>query len=442
MDRGLGEPATRPEGDAVSEATFAVLMLLILAWAFTSQLLARMNITGPLVFAVAGYVLANPDWGTLSVGVDTPSIHLLAELTLALLLFSDATRVNVSRLKTDLAFPGRLLAVGLPLSVVLGSLLAAWLFSDFSWALAGFVGATLAPTDAALSAQVIDDDRIPARIRRALNVESGLNDGIVTPVVVLTIAVVASELGSGHEGSGHGGGHALIELVTGVAVGLAVGLLSALFLTIGSRRHWVVRGGRRLGTLAAALSSFAVAVALSGNGFIAAFVAGIAFGAALDDRVVDVEDMVELPELLGEVLALAVWFLFGAALVPVALHSFDVTMLLYAVLSLTVVRVVPVAIALLGAGMDGSTVLFVGWFGPRGLASVVFALLAVEELADGAQVERAVGAVALTVLLSVVLHGVSAGPLGSRYVRAESHGDAPSQGPRSRRAGVRAPASR
>jgi NhaP-type Na+/H+ or K+/H+ antiporter len=420
----------------VSEATFAVLVLLILVWAFTSQLLVRMNITGPLVFSVAGYVLANPDWGSLSVGVDTPSIHMLAELTLALLLFSDATRVNVSRLKTDVAFPARLLGIGLPLSVVLGSLLVAWLFKDFSWALAGFIGSALAPTDAALSAQVINDDRIPTRIRRGLNVESGLNDGIVTPLVVLAIAVVASELGSGHEGSSHGGGHAVIELLTGVAVGLGVGLLSALFLKIGSRRHWVVEGGRRLGTLAAALSSFAVAVALSGNGFIAAFVAGIAFGAALDERVVDVEEMVELPELLGEVLALAVWFLFGAALVPVAMHTFDLTMLLYAVLSLTVVRVIPVTIALLGTGMDRSTVLFVGWFGPRGLASVVFALLAVEELADGGQVERAVGAVALTVLLSVVLHGVSAGPLGTRYVRAETRGDAPSERPRSRRAGV------
>jgi NhaP-type Na+/H+ or K+/H+ antiporter len=191
-----------------------------------------------------------------------------------------------------------------------------------------------------------------------------------------------------------------------------------------------------MGTLAAALSSFAAAVAFDGNGFIAAFVAGIAFGAGLDDEVVDVEKADELPELLGEVLALAVWFSFGAALVPVAFHHFDMAMLFYAVLSLTLVRLVPVALSLLGSGLDGRTVLFVGWFGPRGLASVVFALLAIEELGETPLVVSAVGAVSLTVLLSVVLHGMSAGPLGSRYARSEQRQDDTSGAPRSRRTGV------
>src|SRR3954452_8967995 len=318
MDRGLGEPATRPEGDAVSEATFAVLMLLILAWAFTSQLLARMNITGPLVFAVAGYVLANPDWGSLSVGVDTPSIHLLAELTLALLLFSDATRVNVSRLKRDLAFPGRLLAVGLPLSVVLGSLLAAWFFQDFSWALAGFVGATLAPTDAALSAQVIDDARIPTRIRRALNVESGLNDGIVTPIVIVMLAIAASQLGHVSESASAHAGGALRDLCVGLAVGVVAGAGGAALMNIAARHHWADKGGRRMAALAVALTAFSVALAIDANGFIAAFAAGVAFGATLIKDVVDLERTDELPDLGSQLLALVVWFLFGATLLPIA----------------------------------------------------------------------------------------------------------------------------
>ena len=178
-------------------------------------------------------------------------------------------------------------------------------------------------------------------------------------------------------------------------------------------------GGRRLAALATAFSSFTLAVALDGNGFIAAFVAGIAFGARLDAGVADVERTDELPELLGEVLALAVWFLFGAALVPVAFDWLSVSILVYALLSLTVIRCVPVAIALIGSGVDRQTVLFVGWFGPRGLASVVFALLAVEELGETGDVAPAVAAVAFTVLLSVVLHGVSAGPLAALYARAE-----------------------
>jgi sodium/hydrogen antiporter len=418
----------------MTEATFAVVALLVLAWAVTSELLAKANITGPLVFTVAGFVLANRDWGPLAVDVEAPSIHLLAEVTLALLLFSDAARVNLSRLKQDIYLPGRLLGIGLPLSVVLGSLLAAWLFDDFTWALAGFVGAALAPTDAALSAQVINDQRIPMRLRRALNVESGLNDGIVTPIVMFTLAVAAGQLGTAHEGDAStDGGGALLELAVGITVGLVVGLGSARLLTLGARRHWISAGAWRLGTLAAALSSFALAVSFSGNGFISAFVAGVAFRAGLDEDILDADNAVELPELLGEVLSLVVWFLFGAALVTIAVHNFDGPLLAYAVLSLTVVRIVPVALSLIGKGLDRRTVIFVGWFGPRGLASIVFALLAIEELGETELVERAVAAVSLTVLLSVALHGISAGPLGRRYVSSEQADDASAPAPRARR---------
>jgi NhaP-type Na+/H+ or K+/H+ antiporter len=414
----------------VTESAFAVLALLVLGWAVISDLLARANVNGPLVFLVAGYVLGNPDWGPLSVDVDTPSVHLLAEITLALLLFSDAARVNVSKLRRDISLPARLLGIGLPLSVLLGSLAAAWILHDFTWALAGFVGATLAPTDAALSAQVINDRRVPMRLRRLLNVESGLNDGIVTPIVGFTLAVAAGQLGIAAHSSGGG---ALLELTVGVLVGLSIGLGSAALISLGSRRHWIVSGGRRLAALAAALSSFGLAVALDGNGFIAAFVAGIAFGAQLDPTVADVERTGELPELVGEVLALAVWFLFGAVLVPFAFTWFDPSILVYAVLSLTVVRCLPVAVSLIGSGFDWPTVLFLGWFGPRGLASVVFALLAVEELGVGGDVAPAVAAVAFTVLMSVVLHGVSASPLASLYARTERDHDETGDAPRSRR---------
>jgi len=419
----------------MTEATFAVLMLLALGWAVTSHLLDRLNVTGALVFAVAGYLLGNPTWGPLLVDVATPSIHRLAELALALLLFADAARVNVSQLRRDISFPGRLLGIGLPLSVVLGSLVAAAMFDDFSWALAGFVGATLAPTDAALSAQVINDERIPLRLRRALNVESGLNDGIATPIVVFALAIVADEIGVTSHAESSGGG-ALVDLALGVVVGLVLGLGSARLITTGSRRRWIVSGGRRIATLAAALASYGLAVALDGNGFIAAFVAGIAFGAGLPKDEAEAHEVAELPELLGELLALAVWFLFGAALVPVALDHLSVSTLAYALLSLTVLRMVPVALALLGAGLDGWTIGFVGWFGPRGLASVVFALLAVEELGETPLIGEAIAVVALTVLLSVVLHGVSAGPLGSRYVLAEAASE-PAELPRSRRLGHR-----
>ena len=418
----------------MTESAFTVLVLVVLGWAVMSDRLARWNITGPLVFTATGFALGNPDWGPLPIDVEAPSIHLLAELTLALLLFSDAARVNVSKLRLDIRVPARLLGIGLPLSVILGALAAAWLFGDFSWALAGFVGAALAPTDAALSAQVINDERIPSRVRRDLNVESGLNDGIVTPIVVFTLAVAASQLGVADDGAA-AGVRPLLELAVAILVGLAVGLGSATLIAFASRRRWVAHGGRRLATLAAALGSFFIAVTFDGNGFIAAFVAGIAFGAAFPRDVADVDQVGELPELLGELMALVVWFLFGAALVPVAFEYFSALTLVYAVLSLTVIRMFPVALAMLGAGPDTPTVLFMGWFGPRGLASVVFALLAVEGLGRSEVVGRAVSVVAFTVLLSVVVHGVSAGPLGRRYALRRG-GTAPEGGdvgPRSRR---------
>jgi NhaP-type Na+/H+ or K+/H+ antiporter len=256
-------------------------------------------------------------------------------------------------------------------------------------------------------------------------------------VVVFTLALAASTLGTGTHSEASGGGGALADLAVGVGVGLAIGLVAAALVSSGSRRRWIVAGGRRLAALAAAFSSFALAVASDGNGFIAAFVAGIAFGAAVDKDVVELEHVIELPELLGEVMALVVWFLFGAVLVPVAVHGVSPAMVAYALLSLTVVRMVPVAASLAGSGQDRSTVLFVGWFGPRGLASVVFALLAVEELGETPTVDLAVGAVALTVLLSVLLHGVSAGPLGARYAAHEESAEAHHDAPLARRAGHR-----
>ena len=404
----------------MTEATVAAIGLLVFAWAIMSGRLARHNVTGPFLFAAAGYLLGNPDWGPLSVNVETASIHVVAEITLALVLFSDAARVNVHELRRDLALPGRLLGIGLLLSVAAGALIAAWLLTDIPWALAGFVGAALAPTDAALSVQVINDERIPTRLRRALNIESGLNDGIVTPIVTVMLAIAASQIGLVTESATSQSGTAVRELAAGVAVGLVAGAGGARLITLAARREWIAEGGRRLAGLAVAISAFAFALDIDANGFIAAFVAGVAFGASLDTEVAGVERVGELPELGGQLLALVVWFLFGAALLPVAFEHSDVRTVAYALLSLTVVRMVPVALSLIRSGLDRPSVLFISWFGPRGLASVVFALLAIEELGQSSPVvNQAVAAVALTVMLSVVLHGITAGPGGRRYVEHE-----------------------
>lgn len=416
--------------------------MLVFAWAVSSKLLARDNVTGPLVFAVCGYVLANPDWGPLTVHVRTESVRIVAELALALLLFADAARVNVHALRRDARTPIRLLGIGLPLTIVAGGLVAGALLIGLPWAVAGFVGAALAPTDAALSAQVINDERIPMRLRRVLNVESGLNDGIATPVVTVMIAAAASQLRVTSESTGFEIGHALRELTGGLVIGLAVGIVGALVMHHAQRHDWIVEGGRRLAALALPITAYTISVSASANGFIAAFVGGIAWGAMTkraqalpgtahdgaghDESAGEADDIghvLELPELVGELAALIVWFLFGATLLSIAFAHLSWRVAVYALLSLTLLRMVPVAISLLGAGFDGATVVFLGWFGPRGLASVVFALIAIEELGTSPAMDTAIATVALTVAASVVLHGVTAGPGGRSYLHAEA-GDA------------------
>jgi sodium/hydrogen antiporter len=408
----------------------ATLAVLVFAWATISGALARRNVTGPLVFVTAGYLLGNPDWGPMPVDVEAASIHIVAEVTLALLLFADAARVNLRELRADAALPVRLLGIGLPLSVAAGAVIAGLLF-DLPWGLALFLGASLAPTDAALSVQVINDERIPMRLRRSLNVESGLNDGIATPIVMLSIAVAASQLGHVTESVSVELGTALRNLAVGAAIGAVLGGAGAVALNLATRHEWIAPGGRRLAALALATGALAVTLALEGNGFIAAFVAGAAFGALADPHALDLERVNELPELGGELLALVVWFLFGATLLPIALGHLDGRVVLYALLSLTVVRMVPVALSMLGASLDRPTTAFLAWFGPRGLASVVFALLAIEDLGETDEATRlAIAAVALTVAASVLLHGLTAGPGGRRYVQLE-HAD-PTRGPQAR----------
>lgn len=359
----------------MTTTTAAVLAVLVFGWAVFSGALARRNVTAPLIFAFAGYVLANPSWGPMPVDVEASSIHLIAEVTLALLLFTDAARVNVRELRAD---------------------------------------ATL-----------------PVRLRRSLNVESGLNDGIATPIVTVALAVAASQLGHTSETVSLELGTALRELGVGVVIGVALGGAGALALNQASRRAWTASGGRRLAALALATSALVVTLAVDGNGFIAAFVAGVAFGAFADRHELDLERINELPELGGELLALVVWFLFGATLLPIAFEHLSGSVLVYALLSLTVVRMVPVAVSMIGAGLDRPTTTFLAWFGPRGLASVVFALLAIEELGETDEATMlSIAAVALTIAASILLHGLTAGPGGRRYVQRE-HADT-TAGPRAR----------
>ena len=399
----------------MNETTLVALSIVVFGWAILSEWFAARNITGPLVFLVAGLLLANPRWGIVEVDIGSSTVHVLAELTLAMLLFADASAVPLAAARQDLPVTARLLAIGLPLSILTGTALAVLLLPSLPLALAGLIAASLAPTDAALSATVIADERLPIGVRRAINVESGLNDGIATPAVTYCIAAAATALGVVSHDYDDGFG-ALAELTIGVAVGAGVALVGGRLLAIAHQRGWMQHGSRRLATLSLALVAFLASGEAGGNSFVAAFIGGLVFGTAAK---ADAAESVELAELAGSLLSLVVWFIFGAGFVLTAFEDLDWRIALYAAASLTVVRMVPVALALLGSGQGRMTAAFIGWFGPRGLASVVFALLAVEALGHtDSRVEVTINTIAVTIVFSIIAHGVTARPLATRYVAA------------------------
>jgi NhaP-type Na+/H+ or K+/H+ antiporter len=397
----------------MNEATLIALALAVFAWAVLAQRIEAFNLSGPLFLTLAGFVLGNPSWGIVTVHVENSTVHLLAEVTLALLLFADASSVPMAAARHELPLIGRLLGIGLPLSIIAGTAIAVLMFPSLPLALAGLIAASLAPTDAALSASVIADERLPLGVRRLLNVESGLNDGIATPVVTFCIAAAATVIGvAEHEfDSGFG---AVGELTVGALVGVGIGVIGGKVISIARQRSWTEHGSRRLAALSLALLSFLIASHIGGNPFVAAFVGGLCFGAAAR---ADAAESIEFTELTGSLLSLALWFIFGGGFVLPAFQHLDLQIALYAIASLTVVRMIPVAISLIGSGEDRATVAFVGWFGPRGLASVVFALLAVEDLGGtDPRVLTAVYTIAITIVFSIVAHGITARPLASRYV--------------------------
>ncbi len=389
----------------MSIADLAIVAALVFGWGTLSARLERLDVTAPITFVLAGLLLTH---GPLAVLGFTPSdelIKTLAEFTLALVLFSDASRVGLHELRADSGLYLRLLGVALPLTIALGTVLALALMGTSIW-LALLVGAALAPTDAALGSGMMGNPVVPARIRRLINVESGLNDGIATPFVSVALAGAA-----GSHAAGHGPAAAVAELAVGVLVGVAAGGGGGLLVNAARRRGWAAEGFGGAAVLGLALCAYASAVAVHGNGFIAAFVAGLAFGTAGGRRG---QPLVPFVEETGALVSLLVWLAFGAVELVPALEGLTWQMVLYAILSLTVIRMVPVLVALTGARLDWATSILVAWFGPRGLASVVFALLALEELGRPAA-GSAVALITVTVVLSIVAHGATAEPLARRY---------------------------
>jgi NhaP-type Na+/H+ or K+/H+ antiporter len=389
---------------------FLVFLVAALVWVLVSGKLSRRSVTGPLALTVLGYLSTLPPIG-LDLELDSERVRTLIEITLAVVLFSDASSIGVRWFRTEWRYPLRLLGIGLPLTILLGTLVAWWVFPGTDVWLLAVVAAALAPTDAALGASIIEDERIPLRLRQVINVESGLNDGLATPVVTFCIAIAAATL----DGSpSRPFVSAIVEIVLGVAVGAGVGALGGRLAAAAGRRSWASVRALPLAPVLVAVGTYVAAVEVGGNGFVAAFVAGVAFGSSGDHERHD--EVFLFTEQGGLLLGFAVWFVFGGGVLARISGHLSWTMALYAVLSLTVLRMLPVALSSIGTRLPWDTVVLAGWLGPRGLASIVFAILALDALgpSNGGFV---VGVVGLTVALSVLAHGLSAGPLATWYSR-------------------------
>jgi sodium/hydrogen antiporter len=406
----------------MSASDLAIVAALIFIWGTLSARLERFDVTAPITFILAGLLLTHSPLAPLGFAPSHEEVKALAEITLVLVLFSDASRVGLRDLRTDMGLCIRLLAIGLPLTIGLGTLLALPVVGGTNLWLALLVGAALAPTDAALGAGMMVNRAVPVRIRRLINVESGLNDGIATPFVLIALAGVQH---SEHTSGLGPAGAAAAELALGVAIGVVVGGIGGYLVKVASDRGWVAGSFAGSAVLALAVCAYACALAFHGNGFIAAFVGGLAYRASGGQRS---ERLVPFVEETSALVSLLVWLAFGAVAVMPAFENLTWPDLAYAVLSLTLIRMVPVAVALVGARLGRTTVAFVGWFGPRGLASVVFALLTLEEIGERAA-GSAITIIGFTVLLSVVAHGMTADPLARRYGPSMAQALAPGEDP-------------
>jgi sodium/hydrogen antiporter len=390
-----------------------ILAAVFIGYSLIAAPLDRRSITAPIVFVLTGLVLGlgSPDW---LAGVDDPeTVKRIAELTLALLLFADASTLRWRQLREEGNLPIRLLLIGFPLTVLAGIGAGMWLVPAAGWVAVALAASILAPTDAALGLGVFTNPSVPGRIRRALNVESGLNDGMATPLVTLFLALLVAQEGVG---PANWLTESAVDLAIGVLVALVVGSGAGWLIDHAKTRGWTSHVSERLAVLATALLAYGGAVAAGGNGFVAAFVAGLVFAAVSRGRL---REPVEFTDDLGLFASFLVWAIFGALLLaPQLSGEISGISILYAVVSLTLVRMLPVAIAMIGTKLRPVTIMFMGWFGPRGLASVVFTLIAFETLEHGdIASERLIEVATWTVFLSVIAHGLTAGPLATWYGR-------------------------
>jgi len=392
----------------------AILAAFLLIYSAVAGRIERSWISGPIVFTAVGLALGPHGLGVLRVNISGEGLRILAELTLAMVLFTDAANADFGVVRRNLGVPERLLLIGLPLTIGLGFLFAAIVFPSLAILEIALLAAMLAPTDAALGKPVVTNPIVPPVIRESLNIESGLNDGICVPIVVLLLGLA---VGTQIEGGtlSHVARVVIEEIGIGLIVGLVLTWLTTVMLRFAERRGWISQHWVEIPIVALAAACFAAAQASGGSGFIACFVGGLLLSGLGETHK---KDLLRGAEHMGEALALLTWVVFGGVVVARLIDRVTWPAVLYAVLSLTIIRMLPVFLCLIGTRTSTADKLFVGWFGPRGLATIVFAVLVLDEKLPGN--DTIMLAAGWTVLLSVIAHGVTANPLVKRMPRRPS----------------------
>ena len=392
--------------------TILIILACAAAYALLSRRIEASIVTLPMIFTSLGLILGEVglDLAPMNIGHDV--IHLIAEVTLILLLFSDAAGIRYQSLSGNVAIPARMLLLGMPLTILFGTAIAWWVSPDQPWALALLVAAILTPTDAALGQSVVTSPSVPKRIGQSINVESGLNDGLALPVVLIAAILAAGAMGvEGDDVPENIAAFTLLQITLGPVVGVSIAFGAARLLDVAVERKAITLVAQGLYFLVVAFFIFFAAEAIGGNGFIAAFVGGLVFGNTLRAPSMFIREFMEGE---GQLLTLLTFLIFGAVLAPVGLEHANWKTATLALLFLTVVRVLPIWLSLAGTGLSLYEKLFLGWFGPRGLASILFALLVLDRFPiPGA--DELVACVVLTVLMSIVLHGLTATPLSKRF---------------------------
>ena len=395
------------------ESPYIVIILLgVITFAALSRQIETSIITLPMVFTAFGWLIGQGGAQLVPLHAEHEVIHSIAEITLILVLFSDASRVELRELRNNYAIPARMLFIGMPLTILLGTLVVHWVSPGAPWAVALLVAAILTPTDAALGQTVVSSPTVPLRLRQGINVESGLNDGLALPVVMIA-AIIAAEMTSTQvEGLPENIAlFALMQVVLGPLTGIVIGYLFARILDAVINARFITIVFQGIYFLCVAFLASATAELIGGNGLIAAFVGGLVFGNTLSNSSTFIDEFMESE---GQLLTMFTFLIFGSVMVPLGIEHANWKTLVLAILFLSVIRMLPIWLSLVGSGLNSYEKIFLGWFGPRGLASILFALLILGRFAIP-QRDEIMACVVLTVMLSIVLHGVSANPMSNRF---------------------------